>query len=1006
MAKEIDMGLDDLEFDSFDPKKRKAATTFKTNAAKIMKGVGSGSVRQATDMARLVIPGGAAFYREIQSTINETHDPVSVFQKELKGVVRELKHLGRVTLPGMQKYMPAKMYRRLENLTADKQSFRSYNEALEKENALQESLDKTMSIQHAVLETGIASQLEQSTLNKTQIGVLTGIQKQHIFANKFRAGVQRSYMRKNLELQHRQLSTATETRDLIKANMAMAEKAFERIVHNTALPDLIKTTSMESVKGKIKGLVISKGISSLGSMLTSMIKSGLYNANGVAGNLSSMLGMMADNKEMSTEMGMPSAGALGLAGNIAGGSMTKAMMRHLPKSIQRRLTSASNKSFDTLQAFSHGGVGAQQYLLKRGKYRGMSRMLAASMEGGTTVKFRNKALSNPDAPAQITNRFIHTVTDIIPSYMSAMERHLNNLTNGKGQEAKVYDIVKGSLNTASGAKTSMDEHLFGSKAERSDSLGRAVGATMAVLKNKNRLLSGKKIEKVMTRIISNAMAFNIPLHSYILEDVINARSDKDITDPILLKLSAGVSNRQEALFALYSAITDERGRERMDVTRRINRSIYDGMMSSDKLKSLGIIGSGQYGELYANARSKDGTFKRAYISDIYNKTDGLEYVQNYMTGYNSIAGGNEFGNTYKKDKAIRTTKSALARKRKALLKKSVRMPMIGKALRGIEGSTVQLNKKVVSDYRDSKLKLPEWLKPKGERSAKEIHRLQKYMVKLGENSTYDEISHLITETKNVELERQLSIQKLDEVGKRKTFKVLDSSKKYLARMADVLEIQMYHQHSLRSVFKTVTAAIHNIPYNITKAYTSNAMKGFGYILKPLFSPLTKFFSSKKEKVEDTRHRDTVVHYQRVEKLLTTIADNTANPIKKPPRVGSWQAKDASDADFDSQLHQYYDPSRKKKLTTGEKIKKGFQYAAAASMVALFAPMFKKIYDALPSAAKIRAWITNSNNVTDTAEDPTTKEGKAQLDSARASLVFSSRLSGEDKQKYEKLKVNS
>lgn len=958
MSDEFDSGFDDLEFDAFDSGARKPAETFRSNAAEVLKGAGKGMAKAAIEGASSTVPGGSAFYREMASTARELDDPVRQLKSELGKAGTELKRLGRATLPGMQKYLPPRLYQRLTNLTQDKNKLRSRNEAEAKEAELQSSLDDTLSMNKAILDSGIAAQFAQNKMATTQIGVLSEIQKQHIFANKYRVGVQRSYMRKNLELQYRHLAVMAETRDIAKASLRVSETAFERMIHNLSLPDSVKARTLDSLKGKARGILVSKGMSGLSNVLSSMLKTNLGSLTQGVGSLSEMAGMMADGTEMANEMGVSLFDPRSAVGGVVGQALVRKLFSKMPSGMRRHASGISDQLYDVLQSSTKGGVGAKQWLNKRGGKLGMfGKLLGDAFDGPTEVKFQNKFLTDPDGPGQITNRFIHTITDVLPAYQAEIERHLHNMSTGQANEKKIYDVVNGKLANRAAAKRAMDVHLFGTNDDRAKSLGTAVGASMAALRKKSPLLQGKDIEKIITRIISNAMAFNIPLHSYILEDVLNVRSDDELKDPTLVKLTAGVTDKVKALRMVYSAITDSSGRERMNVTRRINRGIYDGMLGPDKLKSLGLIGSGQYRQMYGNARDGDGNFKRAYFGSILNETTGLPYAQQFTSGYNSVL-DDGYEQSYRLDEELGLARKKLSHAKDITRNKALKMPVIGKVIKFVDENSPRFNKKIQQQHRKLGLRLPAWLRNKnGETKKSEVSRLQDHLIKMGQNSTYDEVTNLINATRAVELEKQLSIQKLDTVSTQEQIEIQRESNFSLRDIKEFMKVQVFNTKSWRSTFLKLEAAIFDMPFKLASGFTSMAMSGLGLF----FKPITQFFSKDRRKEELEDKEKATLHYTRVENLLTAIALSSGktaeNTDEEETRAGSWMSrrKKLLGEDEDVEVNSDYQESKGSKFAN--LLKNGLKLLAATLLVGTVGKVALPLLKKLPSGSQIASFFT-------------------------------------------------
>lgn len=113
---------------------------------------------------------------------------------------------------------------------------------------------------------GIADKIQTAEGNNLMLGIKRAVERTANFQDQ----VHMAFMKKSIELQYRHFFVARKSLDVLTQMRELQVSSFDKIVHNTALPDLVKTQSSEiagqMLKEKFMGEVIQSGSEHFGNV--------------------------------------------------------------------------------------------------------------------------------------------------------------------------------------------------------------------------------------------------------------------------------------------------------------------------------------------------------------------------------------------------------------------------------------------------------------------------------------------------------------------------------------------------------------------------------------------------------------------------------------------------------------------------------------------------------------------------------------------------------------------
>lgn len=267
----------------------------------------------AAKLAKRMIP------KQLSSEMADMLSVHSELNDKIKESIKELKTTGRTTIRSLDRIIPTtgKIRKLLDNIKAKLGDEETTQAQIQKENQAEiiaTALNEVFGEQNKQDRYNelIKQSLEEKRF-KTSLDSLSSIAAHTENVTRFNREITSNYYRQSLKLQYQSLFTSTEQLRVLKSGVDIFKTQLESIVHNTALPDILKSRNLENMKEtiaanarqKVSDLFYSdsnpltalrrNGVKKIAAM-TQSFKDGLEGT----GELSDMY---ADNAEMMEMMG-------------------------------------------------------------------------------------------------------------------------------------------------------------------------------------------------------------------------------------------------------------------------------------------------------------------------------------------------------------------------------------------------------------------------------------------------------------------------------------------------------------------------------------------------------------------------------------------------------------------------------------------------------------------------------------------------------------------------------
>lgn len=272
---------------------------------------------------------------------------------------------------------------------------------------------------------------------------------------KFQVNVTNAYMRKSLELNYRRYHMANEHLKVTKQAIDSFRNQFESIVHNTALPDIVKLRKAEVIKASVFQHTVS-GYLSRSSLLSGVRRNVM---NGLS-RIRDGIGGVSDLAEQGTAMNPAEFGIS--KSNLAGGLVGDALADIVATKLGRR--------------FSNTKTGSAFYSKFRNVVTDPSEMFAAQAEkggalsgiyGGLSRLTKNTEAVNafniergaPEDVTQFDNRTKSSITKVIPGFLSKILREVTRISTGKDVGETKYDYTTDAFYTGKEAEKLFNKRI-------------------------------------------------------------------------------------------------------------------------------------------------------------------------------------------------------------------------------------------------------------------------------------------------------------------------------------------------------------------------------------------------------------------------------------------------------------------------------------------------------------------------------------------------------------------
>lgn len=300
-------------------------------------------------------------------------------------------------------------------------------------------------------------------------------------------GVELDYQKKSLELQVRQLFTLQDLTTKSVRFQEAAVKQYEAIAKNTSLPEFVKLQESERFKeiaknkfyGNIQGALYEK--TGLGKIMERIkndageyiggIKQGLQGGADIAEMVREQLEQMNELKESGFDISKAE-----MAGQLAGGALTERMSNIFTSSIKQVLgeTPEFNRIGyrESAKVLNPSAYAAR--LKEDPKYMDMEYETGAKgILGKVANYFLDKAFdARPDLeinragnvsdlklPGVISNKFIRSVEEVIPSWLAYIHKELVHLRTDEDPGLASFDFRRNEIRTKKDRKASTTKKI-------------------------------------------------------------------------------------------------------------------------------------------------------------------------------------------------------------------------------------------------------------------------------------------------------------------------------------------------------------------------------------------------------------------------------------------------------------------------------------------------------------------------------------------------------------------
>lgn len=340
-------------------------------------------------------------------------------------------------------------------------------------------------ISSTVTAAASAQHKDAATGHKIMSSIGGAVASQASFLN----GTFTAYLKKDLELKYRTLYLTEDLLNATKIHSQTVSMLLDKIRHNTGLPDSAKqaeTTVTGYIKDKLSNTTkewfdsytdkfmtnikenVKNNLGMLNMPFQAMdMMTGMGGSMGGGGVISTMLKqLVTDGEDFGTHL---TKQAGGYAARIAVERIIRGLPEDQRKQIQAELgnfdvsipllidAAARGKRPDIAKNIPDGIWSAIQIAANMGN---------PSMDRSGGSIFNTSLMNDPTAGGTITNRFITTVEDVIPSYLRLQTRFLEALATGKSVgevDERAYSFQQGKMTTSKKILAAIHKQAFDSQ---------------------------------------------------------------------------------------------------------------------------------------------------------------------------------------------------------------------------------------------------------------------------------------------------------------------------------------------------------------------------------------------------------------------------------------------------------------------------------------------------------------------------------------------------------------
>jgi len=600
----LDDQIDDIslfdDFDAGDPKidGRKPSSAGKTITKNLLSATSAFTKTAATEVADSMpkTSGLVGEFLEIKDSLNEFKQE---FRENYQPTINEVKKAMYKSLPLVEKYIPKKLYDKIEKSLNDyKEEVREAQKTQEQRQSekISRSIAEIFAAQEEIrsgerTEDRVADMVEkvtEATRHKDLKKSLISINNNLHFQSQFIKTTQTAWMKKMLELKYISVYTQRESLATLKIQVTMLETKLEELKHNNAIPDWNKWTKGDLLRKAKRDIIVGKAMKAAPSIKNyfsrvgkNVVGTAKQSTMGVLRGIKSqaaLMGTAADMQQMMPDdMQGPGTGVgkfIGGLGGMFGG-------RRLADRLLPFIESAEDASQNVKDTAFFRGKRLKEQLEGRGSI-GASFLASFLPDHTESMDVENELLTDPTQPVPLDRSMRQAVVEIIPLWLSKIAKNTRDIATGQDTEIEQYDVVTRTIKSRSEALKSAQGEVFGKEGARSQDAMIAVGKMRAGLE---RNIVGESAgeaqkafdiqQKQLLKFISNSAVKNEILYpaairAFALGDPLDAVANRYIN-----KTFEGIENPRAIANLITMSIYTGDGKLDKKIVRQIEAQIVN-----------------------------------------------------------------------------------------------------------------------------------------------------------------------------------------------------------------------------------------------------------------------------------------------------------------------------------------------------------------------------------------------------------------------------------------------